>query len=50
MFAKKNDCFELINESLNGSRPFDEETFASVAVLAERLEKVKRKNSCFDHV
>ena len=44
MSAKKFDDFEVIRKSISGQRPVDEETFSSVAVLAERLDRVKRNN------
>ncbi len=50
MFEKQSDHFKVINDSLTGSRPLDEETFSSVAVFAERLEKLKRKSDYFDDI
>lgn len=35
----------IVGESLAGERPVDEQTHASVAVLAERLERLKRSSS-----
>jgi len=42
--------FEIITKSLTGARPTDEETFSSTAVLAERLEKLKKNNPLFEKV
>ncbi len=42
MFATNENHFKVIRENLEGSRPCDESVFSSVAVLAERLEKIKR--------
>ena len=50
MFANDSDHFEIINDSLTGAKQVDEETFSSVAVLAERLERLKRKSDLFDDV
>lgn len=50
MFEKQNDHFKIINDSLTGSRPLDEETFSCVAVLAERLEKLKRNSDHFNDI
>jgi len=47
MFEKQSDHFKIINDSLTGSSPLDEETFSCVAVLAERLEKLKRNSDHF---
>jgi len=49
MFANNDNHFEVIKENLEGSRPCDESVFSSVAVLAERLEKLKR-NAMFQGV
>jgi len=37
----------IVGESLAGERPIDERTHASVAVLAERLERLQRSSSLF---
>ena len=50
MFATKCDHFKVIAESLSGARPIDEETFSSVAVLAKRLERLKKTSKLFDDV
>jgi hypothetical protein len=50
MFGKHSDHFKIINDSLTGTSPVDEETFSSVAVLAERLEKLKRNSDDFNDV
>ena len=47
MFEKQSDHFKIINDSLTGGKSVDEETFSSVAVLAERLEKLKRSSDLF---
>ena len=50
MFEKQRDHFKIINDSLTGSSPVDEDTFSSVAVLAERLEKLKRNSDHFNDI
>ena len=35
----------IVGESLAGERPVDERTYASVEVLAERLERLKQSSS-----
>jgi hypothetical protein len=42
--------FEVITKSLTGDRPTDEETFSSTAVLAQRLERLKKSNPLFEKV
>ena len=44
------DYFEIVTESLAGGRSVDEETFSSVAVLAERLDRLKKNSSVFNNV
>ena len=46
---KRND-FRIINDSITGKRPVDEMTFSSVAVLAERMEQLKRSSVMFEDV
>ncbi len=50
MFASQYDYFKIVKQSLAGKRPVDEETFSSVAVLAERLEGLKRTSALFADV
>jgi len=50
MLAAKCDHFKVITESLSGARPTDEEIFSSIAVLAERLERLKKTNALFNEV
>jgi hypothetical protein len=44
------DYFKIVTESLTGSRSVDEETFSSVAVLAERLDRLKKTSGIFSDV
>ena len=46
MFNERNH-FKVVNESLSGQRAVDEDTFSSVAILAERLERLKKTSSIF---
>jgi hypothetical protein len=41
------DHCEVVKESLSGARNVDEQTFASVAVLNERLQRVKKLGQKF---
>ena len=37
----------IVGESLAGERPVDEQTYTSVEVLAERLERLKQTSNLF---
>jgi len=37
----------IVGESLAGERPVDEQTYTSVEVLAERLERLKQNSNLF---
>ena len=39
--------FRILGRSLSGERPVDEQTYACVAVLSERLEHLKAHGSSF---
>ena len=49
MFNERNH-FQVVSESLSGQRAIDEDTLSSVAVLAERLERLKRTSGMFDEI
>ena len=36
-----NNC-QIVTDSINGQRETDEQTFASLAILTERLERLKK--------
>jgi len=44
------DHFEVVTNSLNGTRAIDEQTFASLEVLNDRLERVKKLGGRFTGV
>jgi hypothetical protein len=39
--------YQIVGESLAGERALDEQTCASMAILAERLERLKQSNPLF---
>jgi hypothetical protein len=41
---------EIVEKSLNGERAVDDQTFASLAILSERLERLKKVNEVFENV
>ena len=47
MIAMECSDFEVVQTTISGERKMDETTLCSVAILAERLERLKRKNSIF---
>ncbi len=47
--ADSNHC-RIVAESLAGKREVDERTFASLAVLGERLERLKARNEMFSGI
>jgi hypothetical protein len=44
-----NHC-QVVRESIVGKRAIDEQTFASLAILSERLERLKKLNKVFSAV
>ena len=47
--ADKNYC-QIVMDSLAGKREVDEKTMASVAILREKLERLKSLNEAFNSV
>ena len=50
MIEADSDHRRIVAESLAGKRQVDEQTFASLAVLSERLERLKELDSAFSEV
>jgi len=44
-----NHC-QIVKKSLSGKRTVDEQTFASLTILNERLERLKKLDKSFDGV
>jgi hypothetical protein len=44
-----NHC-QIVRDSITGKRAIDEQTFASLAVLDERLERLKKLDKVFSAV
>ena len=49
METDSNHC-RLVAESLAGNRQVDEQTFAALAILDEKLERLKKLDSAFYNV
>lgn len=47
MIAMECNDFEVLRQTVSGERAVDETAFASVAMLAERLERLKKASSLF---
>ena len=50
MIGMDSDHCQVVAESLKGERQVDDHTFAALAVLSERLERLKRINEDFSSV
>ena len=44
-----NYC-QIVENSLNGEKAVDEQTFAALEILKERLERLKKLNPGFDSI
>ena len=44
------DHCQVVRESLSGEREVDEQSFASLAILTERLERLKKHGKAFSNV
>ncbi len=47
--ADSNYC-QIVEKSLTAQRPIDEQTFASLTILTERLEQLKKLGKTFSNV
>lgn len=50
MTAQGRDDFQIVNDCLSGLRPVDHTAFESVAVLSERLERLKKASILFRQI
>ncbi len=50
MIAQGRDDFKLVNDCLSGDTPVSEQVFEAVAVLSERLDRLKRSSSIFSGI
>jgi hypothetical protein len=49
MEVDSNHC-QIVRESIVGKRTVDEQTFASLTILTERLERLKKLDEVFGNV
>ena len=50
MFQSNVNHYEVVKSALSGNRPVSEQAMASIAVLQERLERVKRYDKIFSRI
>ena len=50
MLIGEFDSFKVLNDSISGHKPIDEDSCSSVSILTERLERLKRSNNLFADV
>jgi hypothetical protein len=43
----ESEHFKIVKDSVAGEREIDEQTFASLTILAERLERLKKLDDAF---
>ena len=49
MIESTNHC-RIVNDCLNGKRGVDEQVFGSLAVLGERLERLRNLHETFEEI
>lgn len=50
MIEINTDECQVVRDSIDGRRPVDEQTFTSIAILNERLERVRRLGKNFSNI
>ena len=50
MIEMETDHCRIVEQSLSGRRGLDEQTFASLAILGERLERLKKLSGVFEEI
>jgi len=50
MIEGQSSHWQIVEDSLTGERPLDEQTFASLTILNERLERLKKLGKNFDSI
>ena len=50
MIEMDSNYCRIVEESLTGERAVDEQTFASLAILTERLERLKKLGNNFSNI
>ncbi|UCF00362.1 MAG: hypothetical protein JSV82_04670 [Planctomycetota bacterium] len=50
MIEGQSSHWQIVAESLTGERVIDEQSFASLTILTERLERLKKLDKSFDSI
>ena len=50
MFGTESKHCRILRDALEGKRAADEETFASLTILSERLERLKKLDKAFNSI
>ena len=50
MIEMNSNHFQVVEKSMTGERPTDEQTFASLEILGERLERLRAHDPVFGGV
>ena len=50
MIEMNTNEYQVVKDSMDGRRPVDEQTFTSIAILSERLERVRRLGKNFSNI
>ena len=50
MIGMESDYFGVLNRSLTGEKEIDQQTYISMAVLSDRLERVKKLGKAFSGI
>jgi len=50
MIEADSNHYQVLEKSLSGKRAVDEQTFVSLAILSERLERLKKLDAMFGDI
>ena len=50
MFGTDSNHYQVVSKSLSGQETVSEQTFLSIAILQDRLERLKSTSALFDNV
>lgn len=50
MISRETNHYQVVKDCVTGKQAINEKSAVSAAVLAERLEKLKRLGGCFENI
>ena len=50
MTAMNLDYWQIVKETINGDRPADAQTSASIAILNDRVARIKKLGEAFENI